>query len=166
MSAKMAQSGDGVECSLACHEGHDRGLDASAQADDRQGLGGLHQPSPRWGSPPRKSPRPRQGACPSVAYLTSRVKRRRSRSWASGPGLKSMLTTPSSGPPLLEPFGLSWLLVSSISVFPSDADADHVGRLHRACAASVGVSGSHWPFVHLCGRTPVLLQCGRPESWA
>ena len=47
-----------------------------------------------------------QGSQFTSEALTSRVKRRRSRSWASGPGLKSMLTTRSSGLSLAGVFGL------------------------------------------------------------
>ena len=50
-----------------------------------------------------------------VAYLTSRVKRRRSRSWASEAGLHRIRTTPSSGPARLEFLGLSRFLVSAKS---------------------------------------------------
>ena len=79
MSGEDGAVGDGVECSLACHEGHDGGLDASAQADDRQGMGGLHQASTSQPSSDEEFASG-AGSLSSVAYLTSRVKRRRSRS--------------------------------------------------------------------------------------
>ena len=183
VSAKMVQSGMASNAPWLAIRAMTDGLDASAQADDRQGMGGLHQASSSMGSSSEGESVSEGESLSLVAYLTSRVKRRRSRSWASGPGLKSMLTDPLR---LLVSFGahrgLSWCLWVCAGSWSlpyrsfSDADADHVGRLHRArlrgkslgkwCAASVGVVRSHWPFVHLCERTPVLLQCGRPESWA
>ena len=36
VSAKMAQSGRRSKGPIACHERHDRGLDASAEAEDGQ----------------------------------------------------------------------------------------------------------------------------------
>ena len=115
--------GDGVECSLACHEGHDGGLDASAQADDRQGMGGLHQASTSLPSSDEESASG-AGSLSSDAYLTSRVKGRRSRSWASGPGLNSMVTTPSSEAPA-DVFSVcfSWLLPYRCSASTALPDA-------------------------------------------
>ena len=55
-------------------------------------------------------------ACPSrVAYLTSKEKRRRSLSSASGPGLEKTLTTPSSETSPAGLLRLSCVFLSSIS---------------------------------------------------
>ena len=91
--------GDAVERALACHERHDGGLDASAQADDGQGSRGPHQPSsPAWSSAggasegesscgARACSELVEGGLSLVAYLTRREKMRLSLSSASGPGL-------------------------------------------------------------------------------
>ena len=92
--------GDAVERSLARYERHDGGLDASSQADDGKRRFGLHHASASLVSSAGRSS---AGASPpgvkypsSVAYLTSRDRRRRKRSRASGPGLEKTLMTPIS----------------------------------------------------------------------
>ena len=85
MSAKMAQSGMASNAPWLAMRAMTEGLDASSQADGRQGMGGLHQASTSLPSSDEESASG-AGSLSSVAYLTSRVKRRRSRSWASGPG--------------------------------------------------------------------------------
>ena len=69
---------------------------------------------------PSDSPPSSPGECVSfevvssaVAYLTSRVKRRRSRSWASGAGLDQTRTTTNSGPSRLGLLGLFVFLASA-----------------------------------------------------
>ena len=109
--------GGAVEGSLARHERHDGGLDAPSQADDGKRRFGLHHASASLVSSAGRSS---AGASPpgvkypsSVAYLTSRARRRRKRSRASGPGLEETLMTPISGASLR---GLPLLLCSLFRV--------------------------------------------------
>ena len=109
--------GDVVERPLARHERHDGGLDAPSQADDGKRRFGLHHASASVVSSVGRSS---AGASPpgvkypsSVAYLTSRDRRRRCLSLASGPGLEKTLMTPISEASLR---GLPRLLCSFCAV--------------------------------------------------
>ena len=92
--------GDAVERALVCHERHDGGLDASAQADDGRRRFGLHHASASVVSSACGSLGGVSSPCAAclslAACLIIRVMMRRKRSRASGAGLEETLMTPIS----------------------------------------------------------------------
>ena len=127
--------GDAVKRSLACHERHDGGLDAPAQAEDREGWFGPHQASASvWSSAGvvLAEDSPSVAVCLSLAVCSSSsVKRRRRRSWASGAGLQLIATTRNSPASLSGDFRLVWLLESFKLPLSSRLACARLGRCRR-----------------------------------
>ena len=101
---------------------------------------GVPPPGLHHDSAPAESPRGRSSAGEScsgasrpslVAYLTIRDRRRRSRSWASGPGLEKTRTTPMSG---VSPPGFRFRFCSFLSlsfIYLSRATPSRISALSR-----------------------------------
>ena len=168
MSAKMAQSGIVPNAPSLAMSAHDGGLDASAQADDRQGPGRTHQSSTSLASSEGGSLSV-GGSLSLEAYLTNREKRQRSRSLGVGAGVGGDPDHPDvRGVPaeclrliliiLISHIALSCRFRRASKPFPGT---------QTPFAHPTGVFGSHWPlaqylYVRASAPTPVLtFQCER-----